>query len=57
MTCKCIKISEIILHGLRKFCILHLFRVSNIISWYVSIYVDIDICRYNKINNAQQMCV
>ena len=57
MICKCIKISEIILHGLRKFCILHLFRVSNIISRYVSIYVDIDICRYNKINNAQHLCV
>ena len=41
MTCKCIKISEIILDGIRKFCILHLFRVFKIISWYVSIYIYI----------------
>ena len=54
MTCKCIKI---ILDGLRKKIILHLFRVFKIISWYMSIYVDIDICRYHKINNTQHLCV
>ena len=57
MTCKCIKRSEIILDALRKFCILHLFRVFKIISSYVSIYFDIDKCRCHKINNTRHLCV